>query len=149
MLPKTIEPIRLGKLSARLEGDLSLKNLSRLQEMGDQGDEQAHVEMEFGQDAAKLYYIRGKIKATVKLICQRCNSPMAFDLESVFSLSPVVSEERAKNLPSLYEPVFMQDEIISVNDMIEDEILLALPMVPKHEDKACSDLGSCSQTISC
>ncbi len=58
---------------------------------------------------------------------------MSYEIDISFLLSPVISEERAKNLPDQYEPVFMQNESIALYDMIEDEILLALPMVPKHK----------------
>ncbi len=132
-LPKTLDPIKFAKQHIQLNGELPLSLCSRLEEICHQDNHQAEVDLQFDQDAARLYFIKGAIKVTLNLICQRCNSVMQHPINHEFLLSPVVSDERAKNLPSTYEPVFMQDELISVYEMIEDEILLALPMVPKHE----------------
>lgn len=132
MLPKTVDPIRFAKQQAALDDDIALKMLPRLQEICDQANKKMHVVLQFDQES-RLYVIRGKIIGSMSLICQRCNCPMDFNIEVSFLLSPVISEERAKNLPTHIEPVFMENEIISVYEMIEDEILLVLPMVPKHE----------------
>lgn len=132
-LPQSLEPIRLAKLGAQMQGELQLSTCERLQELCDQKNNQAIVDLQFGQDASRIYFIKGHVKATVNLICQRCNTLMHFDLDISFALSPVTSEARAKNLPEAYEPVFMTDEMVAVYEMIEDEILLALPMVWKHE----------------
>lgn len=132
MLPKTVDPIRFAKQQATFDGDVALKTLPRLQEICDQVDKTVHVVLQFDQES-RWYVIRGNINGSVGLICQRCNCPMDFNLDVSFVLSPVVSEERAKNLPTHIEPVFMEDESIVVDEMIEDEILLAFPMVPKHE----------------
>lgn len=133
LLPKTIDPIKFAKQKMLLRGKLPLADCSRLQDISDQENNQASVDLEFGQDEARIYFIRGNIDVTVNLICQRCNSPMSLKMDISFLLSPVASEERAKKLPNRYEPIFMKDELISISNMIEDEILLALPMIPKHE----------------
>lgn len=140
-MKKFLDPIKFAKQNVQLHGQLLLRDLPRLQEIADQKNNQAEINLQLGQDASRIYFISGKIKTTVNLICQRCIAPMSYEVDFSFLLSPVVSEERAKNLPDKYEPVFMQDESIAVYDMIEDEILLALPMAPKHEH-------SCSQAIS-
>lgn len=132
-LPKTLDPIKFAKQHVHIQGQCALSVLPRVQAISDQGDHQAVVDLQFGQDASRTYFIQGTLKATLTLICQRCNGLMSYEMDISFMLSPVVSEERAKNLPDRYEPVFMADEIISVYEMIEDEMLLALPMVPKHE----------------
>ncbi len=131
-LPRSLDPIKLAKQNAQLQGQLLLRELPRIQDIFDQADQQAQIDLQFGQDNKRFYFMEGKIKATLNLICQRCTHSMHFDLDSSFLLSPVTSDERAKNLPAKYEPVFMQDELIFVYEMIEDEILLALPMVAKH-----------------
>ena len=132
-LPKIFDPIKLAKLNASMKGQIFLRDLSRLQELSDQSDQVAKIDLQFGQDAGRTYFIKGEINTAINLVCQHCNKPMAYELHAEFALSPVVSDERAKNLPECYEPVTMENESVSAIDMIEDEILLALPMVPKHE----------------
>jgi uncharacterized protein len=117
-LPRILDPIKLGKQAGQLNGELRLADCPRLQEIADQGDH---------------YYINGTVNAMINVICQRCNEMMPYIIDISFSLSPVVSDERAKRLPAAYEPVPMQDEVVNVHEMIEEEILLALPMIPKHD----------------
>jgi uncharacterized protein len=41
-------------------------------------------------------------------------------------------------LPEEFEPYLLEDEEQSIIDLVEDELLLSLPMVTVHEE-ACSD----------
>lgn len=136
-LPKLLDPIKLGKLNTVISGQILLRNLNRLQSIADQLDQLAQVTLQFGQDESHFYFIKERIQATVHLICQRCNQPMQCEIDATMILSPVVSDERAKKLPDCYEPVSMTNESIAVIDMVEDEILLVLPMVPKHAVNQC------------
>ncbi|MCX7121047.1 MAG: YceD family protein [Gammaproteobacteria bacterium] len=136
-LPKTLDPIKLGKLNAEMQCEFLLQNMPRLQEISEQADAIVKIHLQFGQDERRTYFINGKIKTKINLICQRCNKPMQYEMDAEFALSPVVSDERAKNLSERYEPVAMENECVSAIDMIEDEILLALPMVPKHDSDVC------------
>ena len=133
-LPKTVDPIKLGKHQATLTGYLSLRDFNRLQEILNQEGQVVDVVLQFGQDRSRVYFIKGQIKATVNLICQRCNQPMEYEIKSEFVLSPVISDAHAKKLPDGYEPVWMENDRVFLMDMIEDEILLALPMIAKHEN---------------
>lgn len=138
LLPKTLDPIRVAKQGAHLEGQLSLHLCERLQAICDQANLRAQVIMDLNMDhKANVPFIRGNIVTKVNMICQRCDKPMQYELDIPFLLSPMVSEKQSKNLPSEYEPLMVHDERVIVSEMIEDEILLALPMVSRHEIGAC------------
>ena len=138
MLPKSIDPIRLCKQGAILEGSVTLSALPRLQELCDQADQVIDVTLTLGVDATGICFIRGEVKGAVRLCCQRCNAEMMQSLDLSFALSPVNSYERVKKLTSIYEPLMITDENVILAEMIEDEVLLALPMVPRHEEGVCS-----------
>lgn len=133
MLPRTVDPIKFAKQNAQMEGSIKLSTFRRLQEIGDQKDLEVQVTLVFGQDLSRIYFIRGQLIATVNLTCQRCNCAMTYLIDNSLALSPVTSEDRAKNLSDSYEPIFMHDDSVNLHEAIEEEILLALPMVPKHE----------------
>ena len=138
LLPKTIDPIRMATRGAHLEGKLSLNQCARLQDICDQEQMQATVSMDLNMDTvANIPFVRGNIIATINAICQRCNARMTYPLAISFQLSPVTTEMAAKNLPKSYEPLILETEKIDISDIIEDEILLALPMVTKHADGEC------------
>ncbi len=52
-------------------------------------------------------------------------------------LSPVLDEQAVKSLPVGYEPVLMLNRQIKVADMVEDELLLNLPIIALHDAGAC------------
>ena len=137
LLPKTIDPIRIAKQGAHLEGQLLLRQCERLQAICDQADLKAEVTMDLNIDhVARVPFIKGTIVTTVNQICQRCNGPMQHDLDISFALSPMASEAQSKNLSNRYDPLVVEDECVLVSEMIEDEILLALPMVSRHEEES-------------
>lgn len=134
MLPKTIDPIRIAKQGRQFQGEFALNQCARLQTISDQLDQKASVVLELNVDhEAQIPFIRGSIHASLNMICQRCNDAMHYPLNITFLLSPVLSEVQAENLPHKYEPLIVRDETVALADLIEDEILLALPMVTKHE----------------
>jgi uncharacterized protein len=80
-------------------------------------------------------------KARLQLICQRCLGAVACTLEprSTLLLAATQSEIDAEPItPEMPERVVAHREM-AVRDLVEDELLLALPVAPRHED--CSAQG--------
>ena len=46
----------------------------------------------------------------------------------------VVSDEQAKNLPGYYEPLLVESESIALLEVLEEELILSLPMFAYHSD---------------
>jgi uncharacterized protein len=75
--------------------------------------------------------------ALVRLTCQRCLQPMEQALHAERSLRFVADEAEAERLDELSE-----DDVLALpprgrldlQPLIEDELILALPIVPRHED---------------
>lgn len=93
--------------------------------------------LSFAIDNQRLAVIIGHADE-VTLRCQRCNQPFAHQVHTTFSFSPVVSDEQAEALPEAYEAVYV-DEFGEVDllAMIEDEIILSLPIAPVHDPEHC------------
>ena len=92
------------------------------------------VELELGKDPAGTRYLRGTIRGEVLLKCQRCLEPVTRPLNLKFRLGIVSDEAAAAALPEHYEALLVTDEPASLAEIISDEVLLALPLVPVHED---------------
>jgi uncharacterized protein len=72
--------------------------------------------------------------ALVGLTCQRCLAPMEQLLEIDRPLRFVASEAEAEALDAeLEEDVLELPRFLNLIELIEDEFLLALPLVPMHE----------------
>lgn len=71
---------------------------------------------------------------TVWRICQRCLQPVALPLEVRRSLQFVADETLAAELDADSEDdVLALERALDLHALVEDELLLALPMVPRHD----------------
>jgi len=137
-LPKVIRPLKLAETGARLQGWLPLSEMSRLAMHLVVSD--AHVEshLQFGVDADHTRFVRGRIKASLPLICQRCLGQMEFPVDIDVSLGIIGAGEEAERLADIYEPLLLTEETGNLADIVEDELLLVLPIVAMHPQGDCT-----------
>ena len=139
--PAFIEPLLLAEREERLDGQLPLTDLERLGEIicRDSGTIDYHLRL--GRDDMDIPYIKGNFKVTLKLICQRCLEPFDLDVSGELSIGMAMSESEIRLLPEKYEPLLLTTDLISLSTLIEDEILLGIPMVPMHKQGSCPSTG--------
>lgn len=101
--------------------------------------------VEFALQGGRDFHGRSQLelhaKARLQLICRRCLGAVACTLEprSTLLLAATQSEIDAEPItPEMPERVVAHREM-AVRDLVEDELLLALPVAPRHED--CSAQG--------
>ena len=63
--------------------------------------------------------------------------PLVYEIMSDFSLGIVTTLDEANSLPERYEPAMATEGNLALRDLIEDEIILNLPIIPRHEPDAC------------
>lgn len=134
-LPKTLDPFKYADQNKILEGEIALHLMPRLAELLVDTDGRVKVELEFGRDPQKLRILKGTLTTVVNLVCQRCLHPVATEIESNFTLGIVFNDEQAQNLPRTYEPLLIEeDEKMVLLDVVEEELILSLPMFAYHTD---------------
>jgi uncharacterized protein len=74
------------------------------------------------------------VAGAVQLVCQRCLAPLHQSVTVHALIALVVSEAEADRVPPEFEPVHAPAGRIRVRDLVEEEVLLALPIVPLHEN---------------
>lgn len=136
-LPVHIDPIRMAETRRLFQGEVALAEMPRLVEALQDSEGSVSVALEFGVDEEGIRVMRGRIEAEVTLLCQRCLEPMRQRIDNEFALGLVRSETEADELPSYYEPLLLDGKPLFLRDVIEDEMLLALPIVPRHPAEAC------------
>jgi uncharacterized protein len=55
-------------------------------------------------------------------------------------LAFVTGIDEGDRLPDRYDPLLVTNHLIRPRDLIEDELLLGLPQIPRHETGTCSML---------
>ncbi len=78
------------------------------------------------------------VAAEVTLLCQRCLAPLSWPLASTGRAALVASAAEADQVPETLESVLAPEYRISIRDLVEEELLLALPLVPRHENAECA-----------
>jgi len=131
-LPEHIEPLRLARTGRVLQGVLPLSRMARLQDAVDIASGDVAVELEFSINERNVPCVRGHISAEVGLQCQRCMQDMLWPVDNEFELLIVESEAEAGQYGEESEVLLLNEELLSVSGLVGDEILLNLPIVPKH-----------------
>lgn len=141
-LPEKIKPWRSAADGAALRGSLTLSGLPRLAAALAASAREVEIALNAGRDAQGFRFIQGELRTEAALICQRCLGALQLPLFVSVSLGLVRDEAEVAHLPAQYEPLLIaEDESISIAALIEDELLLALPYIPRHaEPQACTPL---------
>lgn len=132
-LPEYIDPLHLADKQADINGKIQLSHLRRLADLLFVDTGTVAVELFFGR-IGRIAQIEGRVQTNLVLKCQNCLQALPKEIQSHFKLGIVTSIEQADKLPEDYEPLLVnQDQNIPLKDIIEDELLLALPAFPKHQ----------------
>ncbi len=137
-LPLTTDPIKDAQRRIDLDGFYAEKSLVRLAESVNKVLGDAQVTLSFFVDPQKLAVMKGRATVDVELICQRCGEPFVHSLDCDFMYSPVKRMEQIDDLPEIYEPIELNAfGEIDLLGLVEDELIVNLPLVPKHLSEHC------------
>jgi len=91
---------------------------------------EARYALEFGRDSLGIAYLALRVEAALPLVCQRTLETFAYRVALDQRLGLIASESEEAALPEGYEPLLIPDGQLDLADVIEDELILALPVVP-------------------
>ena len=124
------------------EGEIAVSELTRLQELlhaeqADVEDRRIAVKFEFVNNEFDIPMITGQLETSLVLECQRCLQPLEMPLALSFKLMVDASDEvvRLSSVDTLYS----EDGYVDINEVVEDELILAIPLVVLHPDTACNE----------
>jgi len=134
---RPLEVDRLADGGADVEFAVPLAELSGLrpQRTGLSGSVQGrvHFRREAGIAVAEL-----ALEGVAKLQCQRCMQPMELPLSAEVRVGLIAREADVARVPADLEPMLAPAGRVSLGELITEELLLSLPIVPLHTDS-----GSC------
>lgn len=123
----------------RLRDELSVADLPRVNAvaLGDGGPVTVSFEFEALDDRL---LVSGTVAGRLFVRCERCLERMRIDIDSDVAVA-LTELEPAGEQPDDYEPVVMTDGTVRLFELVEDEILLAVPLVARHELGQCGALA--------
>ena len=124
------------------EGVVALPKLARLDELVYPGEStqtkpRVAVRFEFLHNEYDIPTIAGRLQTSLTLQCQRCLQALDKPMELDFRLMIDASDELVRD--SSMDTLYSQDGWIDLFEVIEDELILAIPLVVLHEDTACNE----------
>ncbi len=136
-VPDFVNSTRATEGDFSITGLLAFSRMKRLLEVVNNPEGIAEVELNFSVDGQRIANVRGRVRADVSLTCQRCLEAMTVPIDVDVHLGIVASEDAAKRLPEHYDPLVVHGEQLLIAEVVEDEIILALPAIPRHEPQEC------------
>lgn len=130
-LPDFIDPLLFAERRSILAGAIKIAALERLSDLVLVDDGDVQVEVRFAKQGRRAV-VSGTINAVLELECQSCLQGLSWPIDISFKLGVVSSPQEAEQLEIDCEPLLLDGDEVSLNSLIEDEILLALPDYPKH-----------------
>lgn len=136
-------PRRLDFRRAALEGrspsgTLSLDDLPRTRDVAVTGSSACiTATLDFHEDSQRRVIVEGQAATTLRLPCQRCLEPADVPLALDIAGMAVSSDEAAAQVPREWEPMLADGESLDLYALIDDELLLGLPITVHCDRPEC------------
>ncbi|WP_455385113.1 YceD family protein [Acidihalobacter prosperus] len=129
-LPLRVDPLKAADRGWSMQGRIPLAEMPRLAESLLEAGGEAECEFTFYRDTDGKRKLRLKYRAEPVLRCERCLGPLR---------EPVEGEAVLRLVDAELETAGEDDDVLPVDadgvylkDVVEDELLLALPLIPRH-----------------
>ena len=136
-LPRQINVLQFARQGISLIGQLPLKDMTRLAAVLLENDGVVTVKLLFGVDEEGIRYVSGTLTAQLNLLCQRCLKPMTYYIDDNLMLGVSLSHAQALSLPKHYDPLLVTSEMQTLLSIIEDELIVRLPIAAMHIENEC------------
>ncbi len=134
-LPLRLDALRAAERGLYFEGAVPLRDMARLRELLVSDAGAADVTLAFHVAGSERYRLDCRIRAELPLRCQRCLDTVDWPLDLDLALGLVRSDAEMARLGHDREPVLIgADGELAIRELVEDELLLALPDFPRHAD---------------
>jgi uncharacterized protein len=138
-LPDRVDFAQLAGDAAVLERVYPLDEMPRLQDLLADARGVVRASFAFANVASGRVGVIVAVEAAPQLVCQRCLEGFRFDVagrsEIEFSIGPAAAGVAAAD--SQREIYAMDEGRVSLRELAEEELLLALPIVPMHAPQNC------------
>jgi uncharacterized protein len=134
-----IEPARFARATGRIEGDLELAGLPRLAEALAEAAGSVRYVVAGSVNERGFSVLHVALEGTLLLRCQRCLGvlPQPVHVVRDLVLVPGADEFAPVEDEAETEDVIPEVPRLELAPLLEEELLLALPLAPRHEGGEC------------
>ena len=137
-LPKLVDYRKLADAKAELDGDIPVADFKRLVGLLASDSGVVHVRLKFRKGKKQKTLVMGQCSGEFELSCQACLEPMNWAFESKIRLFLVPSLDEVLALEQDEDGQVCETDRVELVELLEDELITGLPMVPRHEPEDCA-----------
>ena len=135
--PQYIDPELLADSGEGVSGALPVAGMQRLRDLLSRTTGSVRFSLQFSRDARRRIRVCGHFSTTLGMCCQRCLEVMDVGIAGDIAVTLVADEAEAKRLPREEEPMVVSTKLVDLALFLEDELLLAVPLAPNHDNAKC------------
>ena len=134
------DAFELSAGSDEIAGKTDARRLSRVADQLAAGIEPAPVTWRIGggRDASSRPALVVQVEGAVPLVCQRCMQPFASPVSQQTVLLLARDEAELARLDAEESEVVLANTMLDPLSLVEDELLLSLPISPRHGEDECA-----------
>ncbi|TLX55573.1 metal-binding protein [Stutzerimonas nosocomialis] len=136
-IPSHVDPRKHADRATTFEGEVPLASLKRLTDPLEDDRGAVRARLVFGRDEQKSVVIHSELEVDVTMICQRCLEQVVLPIHSECDYAVVNEGANTQHLPKGYDVLEVGEDPLDLLALVEDELLLALPIVPLHDPEIC------------
>jgi uncharacterized protein len=134
-----LDAVHASRGRMTIERRFALEDLPRLLEVG--AGERSHLNASFRfTQVNDEPAVDGDLVGEVWLKCQRCLQPVAVPIDESFGVVITTDEKALVDESAAYEPIVVDATRLDLRWLAEEQVLLALPLVPMHEPGVCAEV---------
>lgn len=135
-LPESVDPYRLADENVVLEGEIPLSDFERLVNYLAERSGVVRVKLQFHKGKHNIVIIVGQIQATLAMQCQYCLDPVKVAVNTNLDLV-LMDNDDASGSGEEQDAILLQGDRIELTAIVEDDLILSLPMVARHGSGDC------------
>ena len=132
--PDWVDPWKAAEGSRTFSGTMPLERMPRLLPLLASSEGEVGFTAAFAFDKQTRVTIQIEVDARLPLICQRSLEPYFEPISRRSMLGVVENLAEEALMPENYEAVLVQHGKLALAELVEDELLLGLPQVPRNPE---------------
>lgn len=131
-LPNKVNFCQYADSGSLLEGNIPLDRFDRLSKLVRKPYGEVSAFLRFYRDEHERVSVTGTVNAEVQLICQSCLESMSFQIACDVNVLLLGTEAELLDLSQDDDGILVETPVAKLTDMVEDEMILSLPMISRH-----------------
>ena len=132
-LPESVNFVEYLDKGASLQGFIPLSRFVRFRNLLASEEGQIDLRLHFEEVGSGLARVVGAASASVELFCQNCLHVMTLQVAIDVNTRLVKSDSELHSLAENIDGMVVDTPRLSLTELLEDDLILVLPMVPRHD----------------